>query len=257
MLKKRIIPKIIVIPNPAKLVEYSACVSFQYTSFSRIGTLGSQLKILESNRVDELIIVNADKSYNPVSETFLTYVSDAISVLKTPVAIGGGIESISDAEKLISSGADKLIIGVNERRLPLINALSRKYGAQAIIGSFDYSFKDGKRQRGNSSKEFITLEGLVSIALRAQSEGVGEILLNCVTNDGSRSGFDLETLTEFHASLSIPVIASGGAGNPDHFVMAFEAGADAVSAGTYFSKLDQSPLQLRSRLLNRGVYLRN
>ena len=256
MLKKRIIPKIIVKSDAGNSSEYSAYVSFQYTSFSKIGTLGSQLKILESNKVDEVIIINANKSDRPISENFLAYVSDAILALKTPVTIGGGIESLFDAENLVSAGADKLIVGVNEARFPLINQLSSKFGAQAVVGSIDYCLNKGRLHNRGNVKEALPLEYLISIALRGQSEGIGEILLNCVDNDGSKNGFDLKAISEFHESLSIPVIASSGAGNPDHFVMAFEAGADAVSAGTYFSKMDQSPLQLRSRLLNRGVRLR-
>ena len=256
MLKKRIIPKIIVKPDSENSQEYSACVSFQYTSFSRIGTLGSQLKILESNKVDELIIINVDKSEEPISEAFLAYVSGAISALKTPVTIGGGIETLFDAENLVASGADKLLIGVNEARLPLLKELSGEFGAQAIVGSIDYCLKEGRLHNGESVKEVLSLERLISLALRGQAEGIGEILLNCVNNDGVKNGLDLETISAFHECLSIPIIASSGAGNPEHFVMAFEAGADAVSAGTYFSKLDQSPLQLRSRLRNSGVYLR-
>jgi len=256
LLKKRIIPKIIVRPEPGNSQKFSAFVSFQYNSFSRIGTLGSQLRILESNKVDELFIINADKSEEPISNAFVSHVSNAISALKTPVAIGGGIGSLIDAEKLVESGADKLVIGVSEVRFPLIKELSRKFGAQALVGSFDYSLQEGGLRIGRNMTEALPLEQFVSLALKAESEGIGEILLNCVDNDGSKHGLDLETISEFYRSLSIPIIASSGAGNPEHFVMAFEAGADAVSAGTYFSKLDQSPLQLRSRLLNKGVYLR-
>jgi imidazole glycerol-phosphate synthase subunit HisF len=256
MLKKRIIPKIIVRPDSENMQGYSAYVSSGYNTFFRIGTLGSQLRILESNKVDELFIVNADKSEAPISDEFLAYVYESISYLRTPVTIGGGIESVNDAENLIASGADKLIIGINESRYPLINFLSRKFGAQAIVGSIDYSLKVGGLHGDGNVKEVYPSDHLISIALKAQSEGIGEILLNCIDNDGARNGFDLDTVFEFHEKLTVPVIASSGAGNADHFVMAFEAGADAVSAGTYFSKLDQSPLQLRSRLINKGVYLR-
>ncbi len=256
MLKKRLIPKILIDETPGSPGRYSACVSLKYSQFSRIGTLGSQLKILESNRVDELLIVNTIKSENPISDSLVSYIKEAISDLKTPVTVGGGIDSIVDAEQLIASGADKLLIGINRANFPLINSISSKFGAQAVVGSIDYSFFEERYLLRGQLKDIFDLDHLVSLAANAQSAGIGEVLLNCIDNDGQKNGFDLQTVSHFHNNLSLPVTLASGAGKSEHFVSAFKAGADAVSAGTYFSKLDQSPLQLRSRLLNEGILLR-
>lgn len=255
MIKKRIIPKLIVKVSASSPSEYAAYVSNKYDTFFRIGALSSQLRIFESNKVDELIIVNADKSHNSISQNFLSYLSDAISSLKTPVTVGGGISSMTDADKLISSGADKLLIGVNKLNLSLIQAISNKFGAQAIVGSLDYSLDQHFfRLRGDERR--IGPVDLRSIVLNAHSAGIGELLLNCVDHDGSKEGFDLNAISCFDNRSPLPIIVSSGAGKPEHFLLAFEAGADAAAAGTFFSKLDQSPLQLRSRLLNKGIRLR-
>lgn len=256
MLKKRIIPKVIVNKVHGMPGEYSAFVSYKYNDYSKIGSLGSQLRIFESNRVDELLIINADRTMNPISKSFLSYISSAISGLKTPVAAGGGIESIEDAQNLVTSGADKLLIGLNRANLPLINDVANKFGSQAVIGSYDYYVRESEFVLRGKEKELFGLESFVSMASEAQSAGIGEVLLNCIDNDGSKNGFELKVVSAFHLNLNLPIVVTSGAGKSEHFVNAFEAGADAVSAGTYFSKLDQSPLQLRSRLLNQGIQLR-
>lgn len=256
MLKKRIIPKLIVNKVYGTPGEYSAFVSYKYNVYSKIGSLDSQLKIFESNRVDELLIINADKTMNPISKSFLSYISSAISGLKTPVTVGGGIASIEDAENLVTSGTDKLLIGLNRANLRLINDVASKFGSQAVIGSYDYFVRGSKFALRGKEEELFGLESFVSMASDAQSAGIGEVLLNCIDNDGSKNGFELKVVSAFHTNLNLPIIVTSGAGKPEHFVDAFEAGVDGVSAGTYFSKLDQSPLQLRSRLLNQGIQLR-
>jgi cyclase len=255
MIKKRIIPKIIVRKSPESSDGYAAYVSNSYSTFFSIGILSSQLRIFESNRVDELMIINADKSDESISESFLSYLSDAISVLRTPITVGGGIESISDAENLIAAGADKLLIGLNDSNPSLIQEISSKFGAQAVVGSIDYSVNQTHfLLRGKA--EIYDRDSLAAIAFNAQSAGIGELLLNCVDNDGSKQGLDLSAIMCFDKNSTLPIILSSGAGKPEHFLIAFDAGADAVAAGTFFSKLDQNPLQLRSRLLNKGVHLR-
>jgi cyclase len=256
VLKKRIIPKVMIRKIPGMSVQYSAFVSIKYDSYSKIGSLGSQLRIFESNRVDELLVINADKSEQSISDSFLSYVSEAISGLKTPVTMGGGIKSLEDAEKLISVGADKLLVGLNTPDFALINDLAKRFGSQAVTGSFDYYLERSRfTLRGNSETPF-DLDDFLLRAASAQSAGIGELLLNCIDNDGSKNGLELNVVSLLSAKLQLPLILTSGAGRPEHFVSAFESGADAVSAGTYFSKLDQSPLQLRSRLLNQGIRLR-
>jgi cyclase len=152
-----------------------------------------------------------------------------------PLCVGGGVRSVSDVDVLLRAGADK--VGVNTAaiaRPELIGEIAERFGSQVLTLSLDVRRTDGFFEVTTHGGRRGTGLPAVEWAARAAGLGAGEILLNSMDRDGTRDGFDLELITAVRAAVSIPVIASGGAGALDHFAPAVAAGADAVLAASVF-----------------------
>ncbi|CCH72014.1 imidazole glycerol phosphate synthase subunit HisF [Nostocoides australiense] len=159
-----------------------------------------------------------------------------------PLTVGGGVRTVDDVDKLLRAGADK--VGINTaaiHRPELIAEVADRFGAQVLVlsadvrrlrgpdgqllGGFEVTTHGGRRSAGLEAIEWCA---------RAAQLGAGEILLNSMDADGTTAGFDIELLKLVRAEVSIPIIASGGAGTPEHFAEALDAGADAVLAASVF-----------------------
>src|SRR5690348_12147494 len=178
--------------------------------------------------------------------TMLDVVRRTAESVFIPLTVGGGVRSVQDVDVLLRAGADK--IGVNTaaiRRPELIAEIADRFGNQVLVLSADVrrwsKAADGGMPRPQSGFEVTTHGGrqgtgidAIEWIVRATELGAGEILLNSMDADGTRDGFDLELLRAVRETVSVPVIASGGAGAVEHFVPAVEAGADAVLAASVF-----------------------
>ncbi|WP_018117471.1 imidazole glycerol phosphate synthase subunit HisF [Corynebacterium mastitidis] len=170
--------------------------------------------------------------------TMIEVVRRTADELFIPLTVGGGVRSAEDVRELLRAGADKVSVNTAALARPeLLRELSTQFGAQCIVLSVD------ARRSGEQPSGFeVTTHGgrrsagvdAVAWARRAQELGVGEILLNSMDADGTRDGFDLELIEAVRAAVTIPVIASGGAGAAAHFPPAVAAGADAVLAASIF-----------------------
>ncbi|MEJ4099445.1 imidazole glycerol phosphate synthase subunit HisF [Corynebacterium mastitidis] len=170
--------------------------------------------------------------------TMIEVVRRTADELFIPLTVGGGVRSAEDVRELLRAGADKVSVNTAALARPeLLRELSTQFGAQCIVLSVD------ARRSGEQPSGFeVTTHGgrrsagvdAVAWARRAQELGVGEILLNSMDADGTRDGFDLELIEAVRAAVTIPVIASGGAGAAEHFPPAVAAGADAVLAASIF-----------------------
>jgi imidazole glycerol-phosphate synthase subunit HisF len=176
-----------------------------------------------------------------------------------PLAVGGGIRSVADARQILLAGADKVSINTAAVRRPeLIQELSNEFGAQAVILAID------ARRRGVGTWNVYTRggrddEGIDAIAWAARGEelGAGEILLTSMDTDGVQHGFDCELTRAVSRATHIPVIASGGAGEPEHFVRVFEEGeADAALAASIFHYGTWTVEGLKERLDRAGIPVR-
>ena len=162
--------------------------------------------------------------------------------LLPPLTVGGGIRSTDDVDILLRAGADKVSINTAAILRPtLLHEASRRFGAQCIVLSVDARRVPGGGEATPSGFEVTTHGGRKSAgldaiewAVRAAELGAGEILLNAMDADGTQDGFDLELIRAVRREVTVPVIASGGAGRLDHFAPAVDAGADAVLAATVF-----------------------
>jgi cyclase len=158
-----------------------------------------------------------------------------------PLTVGGGVRSVDDVDRLLRAGADKVSVNTAAIERPaLLGEISLRFGDQVLVLSVDARRVSGETT-ARSGFEVTTHGGrrgtgidAVEWATRGQELGVGEVLLNSMDADGTTRGFDLELIEAVRAAVAVPVIASGGAGAPEHFPPAVSAGADAVLAASVF-----------------------
>lgn len=192
-------------------------------------------KYYAKNGADELVFLDISATLEG-RKTLLDMVLKVAECVDIPFTVGGGISSVEDVDALLKSGADKISINSSAIKKPeLINELSAKFGSQCIVVAID------AKQIGD--KWIVHLAGgtvpteldLFKWAKEVERRGAGEILFTSMTNDGTKSGFANMALAQLSKSLNIPVIASGGAGNIQHFIDAFITGrSDAALAASVF-----------------------
>jgi cyclase len=205
---------------------------------------------------DELVLLDITATSDK-RKTMLDVVSRTARSLFVPITVGGGIRELSDAADVFEAGADKIAINSAAVKDPsLIEKIAARFGSQAVVVAID-----ARRVNNSSIKDgcevFVaggrTPAGRDAIqwAREAAARGAGEILLTSMDRDGTKSGFDCELTQRVADAVSIPVIASGGAGTPQHFIDVFRAGhADAALAASIFhfglENIGQLKLQLRA-----------
>jgi cyclase len=206
---------------------------------------------------DELVMLDiaAARDNRP---TFLETIRRVAGELAIPLAAGGGIRSLDDAGAVVKAGADKITINTAAVERPeLIGELSREFGAQAVVLAIDAKREEGfweVRVRGGRKATGMDAQ---QWARRGVEMGAGEILLTSVDRDGTQSGFDTELTAAISRNVSVPVIASGGAKVPAHFLEVFTAGAaDAALAASIFHDKVQSIRGLKEFLRANGVTVR-
>jgi cyclase len=257
MLKRRLIPKLLARkPSTPSSRDFEVCISKCYSNYKRVGTLRSQLRIFESNKADELLVINTDKSPGALNTEFIEAIRESVVGLTSPIMVGGGITSLSDASSLVGVGVDKVLCGISTLNHQLHTEIASHFGSQALSISVDYSIEAEGILVGFTQKIPYTLDSFKTLIQNITDSGAGEIVLNRIDFDGSRQGLDIEMLQIALGVADVPIVVSSGAGKPEHFVAAFEAGADGIATGTFLAKLDQNPLQLRSRLFNAGIQIR-
>ncbi|MCT2337883.1 imidazole glycerol phosphate synthase subunit HisF [Corynebacterium sp. p3-SID1056] len=181
-----------------------------------------------------------------------------------PLTVGGGVRSAADVRELLRAGADKVSVNTAAIANPnLLRELSEEFGAQCIVLSVDARRVPEGGVPQPSGFEVTTHGGTKSAGIDAvewartgQDLGVGEILLNSMDGDGTKAGFDLELLRLVREAVSIPVIASGGAGKAEHFPPAVEAGANAVLAASIFHFGEVSIAEVKQALAAAGQEVR-
>ncbi|MBF4553760.1 imidazole glycerol phosphate synthase subunit HisF [Corynebacterium suicordis] len=186
-----------------------------------------------------------------------------------PLTVGGGVRSAEDVDALLRAGADKVSVNSSAIARPeLLRELSQRFGAQCIVLSVDArrvaESESASEQTTTPSGFEVTTHGgskgtgidAIEWARRGEELGVGEILLNSMDADGTKSGFDLEMLQAVRAAVSIPVIASGGAGKAADFPPAVQAGADAVLAASIFHFGEVSIPEVKQEMAREGIEVR-
>jgi imidazole glycerol-phosphate synthase subunit HisF len=197
-------------------------------------------KVYDAEGADELTFLDISASHEGRATT-MEIVSDTAEQVFIPLTVGGGVGSVEDVDRLLRAGADKVAVNTAAINRPeLIAEIADRFGNQVLVLSVDARRAAG--DVGTDSGFEVTTHGgrrsagldAVEWARRAADLGAGEILLNAMDADGTQDGFDLELIRLVRSEVSIPVIASGGAGAVEHFAPAVDAGADAVLAATVF-----------------------
>jgi len=206
---------------------------------------------------DELVVLDiaASRDNRP---TFIQTISRVAETLSIPLAAGGGIRSLEDARAVIRAGADKITVNTSAVERPeLISELSREFGAQAVVLAIDAKRHDSRwLVHARGGREATELEA-IAWARRGVGLGAGEILLTSMDKDGTQSGFDVELTAAISQAVTVPVIASGGAKIPAHFLEVFTRGAaDAALAASIFHDCVQSIRALKEFLEQNGVKVR-
>jgi cyclase len=213
--------------------------------------------------VDELVILDITATLErrrALADTIRAVARE----LFIPLAVGGGIRTEADAAAAVDAGADKVSLNTAALSNPgLITTLASRYGSQAVIVAIDAK-RAPDRGRGRADFAVYGRSGqsdagrdAVEWAREAEARGAGEILLTSIDRDGTKAGFDCEMTAAVSGALSIPVIASGGAGGLDHFVEVFTEGcADAALAASIFHFADTSVSALKHHLARHGIPVR-
>lgn len=229
-------------------------------NFGRLRNAGDPADLsrrYNADGIDEVVILDVTATLEgrgTLTETVRTVSKE----LFIPLTVGGGIRSDADAAAVIDAGADK--VSVNSAALSdpsLIERLSQQYGSQAVIVAIDAKKEGQGWMVFARSGQASTGRDAVEWAREAESHGAGEILLTSIDRDGTRTGFDCALTSAVGTAVSIPVIASGGAGTFEHFLEVFTEGqADAALAASVFHFSEHPIMELKDYLQRHGIPVR-
>ncbi|WNI37442.1 imidazole glycerol phosphate synthase subunit HisF [Chryseobacterium sp. SG20098] len=250
MLKKRIIP----------CLDIKDGATVKGVNFEDLKNAGDPVKLAkkyEQEGADELVFLDITATIEN-RKTFVELVKEIAKELSIPFTVGGGISSVEDVRKLLEAGADKISINSSAVKNPsLISDLAKEFGSQCIVVAIDTRQVGDKDlvhiKGGREATELSTLEW----AKQAESLGAGEILLTSMDGDGTKNGFDLRITKLVSDSITIPVIASGGAGAVDHFVKVFnETKATGGLAASIFHFNEIGIQDLKQQLKTQKIEVR-
>jgi len=207
--------------------------------------------------IDELVILDITATIE-ARRALADTIRAVARELFIPLAVGGGIRTEADADVAIEAGADKVSLNTAALSQPsLITALAERYGSQAVLVAIDAKASGDRFAVYARSGQAAANRDAVEWAREAESRGAGEILLTSIDRDGTKAGFDCPLTAAVSTAVSIPVIASGGAGGLGHFVEVFTAGrADAALAASIFHYAETSVASLKRHLRDHGIPVR-
>ena len=250
MLKVRVLPTLL-------FKDLGLVKGVQFNSWRRIGSAPQAVKVYNLREVDELVFLDIEATRAGRSPDFQT-IDEIADDCFMPLTVGGGVRTLEDVRHLLKVGADKVAINTAAVEDPdFIRAASGTFGAQCIVVSIDVKcHPDGRREVYTRSGTRPTGLDIVPTAKRMEAAGAGEILLTSIDRDGTMTGYDTELVRRVCESVSIPVIASGGAGSWEHMAAAIESGAAAVAAASIFQFTEKTPLEMKRGLISRGIAVR-
>lgn len=254
MLAKRIIPCLDV--RDGRVVK-----GVQFRDHETVGDILDLARRYRDEGADELVFydITASSDRRMVECAWVARVS---AVLDIPFCVAGGIRSVDAARAILAGGADK--ISVNSPALDdpdLIDNLAREFGSQCVVVGIDSRREGGDyrvyQNTGDAAKTRATGRRTLDWAAEAAERGAGEIVLNCMNEDGMRRGYDLEQLAAVRERISVPLIASGGAGACVHFAEVFEEGrVDGALAASVFHRRTVTIGEVKEFLRQKGMIVR-
>jgi cyclase len=251
MLKVRVIPTLL-------WKDFGLVKGVGFDSWRRVGPVLPAVKVYNTRDVDELVLVDIMASREG-NEPDCGSVLDFAEECFVPLTVGGGITNITQIQRLLRSGADKICINSAAYADPgLIEAAAKRFGSQCVMVSIDVRrMPDGRYVCFSHSGTQATAHAVEDWARQMQDQGAGEILVTSIERDGTMQGYDLELIERVVNVVTVPVIASGGAGNYEHMRQAIQrAGASAVAAASIFHFTEQTPAEAKKALAAAGIPVR-
>ncbi|MFA5156391.1 MAG: imidazole glycerol phosphate synthase subunit HisF [Candidatus Omnitrophota bacterium] len=250
MLTKRIIPCL-------DIKEGRVVKGIKFLGLKDAGDPVEVAKVYDRQKADELVFLDITASFEQ-RKTLIELVDNIAQNIYMPFTVGGGIRDIDDIRDLLSAGADKVSINTAAVKFPeLVRDAAGKFGSQCIVVAIDAK-KEGDSWQVfiNGGRTPVDLDA-VEWAKKCAELGAGEILLTSMDYDGTKDGYDLALTKAISEAVNIPVIASGGAGKPEHFYdVITKSGADACLAASIFHYQEYSVGQVKEYLSERGVAVR-
>lgn len=205
---------------------------------------------------DELVFLDITAT-NEKRKTLVDLVTKVAAAINIPFTVGGGISSVEDVSVLLNAGADKISINTAAIKRPvLISEIAKQFGAQCTVLAVDAKFENDSWFVYLNGGRVATTLNAIDWMKQAIDLGAGEILLTSINHDGTKQGFANELIQEVESFSSVPVIASGGAGNMQHFADVFEAGADAALAASLFHYKEIAIPNLKQFLKEKNILVR-
>ena len=250
MLAKRIIP----------CLDVRDGMTVKGVNFVNIREVGDAVELgaeYARQGADELVFLDITATHEG-RRTFTDLVRRVAHKINIPFTVGGGISDISDIDRLLNAGADKVSINSAAIRKPdLIDQMAKNFGSQFVVAAIDAKEENGKWTAYVNGGRIATDKELFSWAHEAQERGAGEVLFTSMNHDGTKQGFANNSLAQLSDNLSIPIIASGGAGNMEHYADVFTKGkADAGLAASIFHFNEITVPQLKEYLDDKGIAIR-
>lgn len=250
MLKVRIIPTLL-------WKQFGLVKGAKFDSWRRVGPVLPAVRVYNQREVDELVLVDI-VAHEREEELDFESIEDFGKDCFVPFTVGGGVRRLEQVQRLLRAGADKVSVNTAAfNDISLITSIAERHGVQCVVASMDVRLdsRDGWRCFSHAGK-VDTGRGAIDWARRLEDAGAGELLLTSIDRDGTMQGYDLPLIASIARSVSIPVIASGGAGNYDHMISAIGAGASAVAAASMFHFTEQTPAGAKSALASAGFPVR-
>ena len=250
MVAKRIIPCL-------DVKEGRTVKGVNFVGLQDVGDAVELGRMYAAQGADELVYLDISATHEG-RNTFTSLVERIARGINIPFTVGGGISSIDDAARLLDVGADKISINSPAVRRPqLIDEIASKYGSQFVVLAIDAKMVDGRWLITTHGGRRLTPRELFEWAREGQERGAGEILLTSMEHDGTRSGYPCDLFARLSQQLSIPIIASGGAGSADDIAEVLSTGrADAALAASIFHYGDITVKELKQMLHDRGIKVR-
>lgn len=210
-----------------------AVVTTRFANPRPVGSVVNLARLYASRQVDELVFLDIEQRSAPNFTVVRVFAQE----LNCPFAVGGSVRSLDDAQRLFELGADRVVI---RTRLDVIEAVAKRYGQQAVIGSV-------------MAPSWLTGISICKRAAVRANAGAGELLLQVQAHDGVQDGFDLELIAATVTTGKVPVIAASGLGSVEHAVQAVKAGASAVAGAAIFQFTSTTPLDIARGLALQGI----
>lgn len=248
MLKIRVVPTML-------HKDFGLVKGERFDSRRAVGSPMQAVKLYNMRNVDELVFLDVTATQEEREPSF-ELIDELADDCFMPFTVGGGVRTVDDVRRLLEVGADKVLIGSAAVEDPeIVRSASRRFGAQCVVVSIDV-----RRAAPSDEPEVCVRSGTaptgrdpVSVAREIEGLGAGEIVLQSIDRDGTMEGYDVDLIRRVSEAVSIPVVASGGAGGFEHMAAAIEeGGASAVAAAAIFHFTEQTPMEAKRYLAGRG-----